>query len=371
MSDILFCSPDKKIFLLDIPRSIESSQGGGRVRSALPLQVPHVTPEPKGKKREVLLSQVPVKELVYQQRIEENIDAAWRSIAAAFEQKAWCLPRLPIEQDVYSHLCAASQGHDASPHIPVVLSSTHNDFEAVREVQDDIIVNSAGPTCIAILEIETTIVVPSHCTFIWSRIQHGLDVMLEYERSSNSRLQFDIILMDPPWPNRSVHEHYATMKHREQNAYVDALKIVQHFHAPERYVATWITNKPAIRRQVQASMMSLGFTLQEEWIWTKTTTAGEFVVPLNGLWRKPYEILLLFKHKASACSPLRRILFAVPDMHSRKPNLKTLFDMLIGKSCVLELFARNLTAGWWSLGDEVLKYQDGNLWHELADGTLC
>lgn len=110
-------------------------------------------------------------------------------------------------------------------------------------------------------------------------------------------------------------------------------------------------------------MALLKFTVVEEWIWIKVTTKGEPVTRLDGVWRRPYEILLVFRHGSYCSTPLRRYMFAVPDIHSRKPNLKEMFSKLIQPTNVLELFARNLTSGWWCTGNEVLEFQRQGAWH--------
>ena len=58
---------------------------------------------------------------------------------------------------------------------------------------------------------------------------------------------------------------------------------------------------------------------------------------------------------------------AVPDVHSRKPNLRGVFEDagLVpqgGGYEAMEVFARNLTAGWWGWGDEVLLFQRRECW---------
>ena len=55
---------------------------------------------------------------------------------------------------------------------------------------------------------------------------------------------------------------------------------------------------------------------------------------------------------------------SVPDLHSRKPCLKELIETLLldaNHYRALEVFARHLVAGWWSWGDECLKFNwEGN-----------
>ena len=62
----------------------------------------------------------------------------------------------------------------------------------------------------------------------------------------------------------------------------------------------------------------------------------------------------------------RRVIAAVPDVHSRKPGLRELFERMFFSTSTgysaLEVFARNLTAGWWACGNEVLKFTEEGWW---------
>lgn len=66
-----------------------------------------------------------------------------------------------------------------------------------------------------------------------------------------------------------------------------------------------------------------------------------------------------------------KVIVSVPDIHSRKPNLKRVFEEVLPRGyTALEMFARNLTAGWWGWGDEVMKFQGGEYWaqEEVVEG---
>jgi N6-adenosine-specific RNA methylase IME4 len=126
----------------------------------------------------------------------------------------------------------------------------------------------------------------------------------------------------------------------------------------------------------------MGLEIFELWIWNKITENGELVSPLDGLWRKPYEILVLGRPKMNTeerKEPIKRIIAAVPDEHSRKPNLIELIELLffydeeqeaqdtatnIKSYTALEVFARNLTAGWCACGNDVLKFNADQWWYE-------
>ena len=178
--------------------------------------------------------------------------------------------------------------------------------------------------------------------------------------------QFDFVLLDPPWENRSVRRsaRYDSMQDLEPMAVLRAM-LGQHI-APGALVACWITNSASIRETALEAFQAWDVQLIEEWTWLKTTVGGLPVTQIDGLWRKPYEVLLLGrKDSDEAHSDVRRrIIVAVPDLHSRKPHLKLLIEPFLPVNYrALEVFARNLTAEWWSWGDEVLKHNWGGHWY--------
>ncbi|KAK0119422.1 hypothetical protein ONS95_010874 [Cadophora gregata] len=219
---------------------------------------------------------------------------------------------------------------------------------------------------------------------------------------SHSSKGFSLITLDPPWPNRSAlrSSTYTRLSRNNTSIYslLSSLPLQNHL-AENGVIAVWITNREAFREMVLGSeggfdngesgegglFSQWGVELVEEWVWVKTTVKGEPIFGLEGGWRKPWEVLLIGRRKPvnSACSTgfsevKRRIIAGVPDLHSRKPNLRGLFERLLLKDGLgdgsgekkyeaLEIFARNLTAGWWGWGDEVLKFQGEECW---VDGDV-
>ena len=181
--------------------------------------------------------------------------------------------------------------------------------------------------------------------------------------------QFDCVLLDPPWENRSVRRsaRYDTM-HDTDPIPVLRATLGQHI-APGALVACWITSKASVRDAALEAFQAWDVQLIEEWAWLKTTVGGLPITQIDGLWRKPYEVLLLGRKcgdeaQGSDSDIRRRVIVAVPDLHSRKPHLKTLVEPFLPRTYrALEVFARNLTAGWYSWGDEVLKYNWEGYWY--------
>ncbi|KAI9045059.1 MT-A70 family [Aspergillus affinis] len=203
--------------------------------------------------------------------------------------------------------------------------------------------------------------------------------------------KFNLILLDPPWTNRSVRRggHYHTQHYTEGGELTQYIRSVLQAHlydpsagnnktknprfSTRSVAAIWITNSSKARRTAYGALRGAGLSVCEEWVWIKVTTSGEPVTPVDGVWRKPYEILIIGENMGEnqRRDPVRRVIAAVPDVHSRKPNLKEIFERLFF-SCpghtyaALEVFARNLTAGWWVCGDEVLKFNAQEWWTEQS-----
>lgn len=194
--------------------------------------------------------------------------------------------------------------------------------------------------------------------------------------------QFDLIIMDPPWPNASVKRTHATSEgaYKVSESIWDIRQLLFEMDidvllSRGGLIAIWITNKPAVRNLVLGEggfFDCWDIVLEEEWLWIKTTDKGEPVTGLDALWKKPYEVLLLGR-KRQSCTDAdqvehevrRRVIAGVPDLHSRKPCLKELLEKLVPNATkyrALEVFARYLVAGWWSWGNEAIKFNHVHCW---------
>ncbi|SPQ23539.1 5a4868c5-195a-4853-bc9c-91643dd03b7f [Thermothielavioides terrestris] len=230
---------------------------------------------------------------------------------------------------------------------------------------------------------------------------------------------FDLIVLDPPWPNRSAKRKRKNRggsgsggSKNSDGSYrpaADAAAVrsllrqvpVASRLAPGGLVAVWVTNAARFVEMLTGSRRGRGHSrngdggggvgvgglfaewdveLVGEWVWLKVTTGGEPVVDVESRWRKPWERLLIARKRGgggddgSGCGGTGRgsvegkVIVAVPDVHSRKPNLRPLFeDLLPERYEALEVFARNLTAGWWAWGDEVLLFQRRECWVEPGE----
>jgi N6-adenosine-specific RNA methylase IME4 len=214
-----------------------------------------------------------------------------------------------------------------------------------------------------------------------SKLRNTLRALSSTHNTSRS---FSLILLDPPWPNASVKRKaaYSTASAlRELKNLILSMDLDQYISL-KGYIGIWITNNPSVRKLILGPgglFEHLNVGLVEEWIWVKTTISGEPVSALDGLWRRPYEVLLLGRapgskmevaHGLGEHELTRRVLFGVPDLHSRKPCLKALFEglgMAPSGYQALEIFARYCVAGWWSWGNEVLKFAWDGYWDDSLE----
>ncbi|KAF4592507.1 MT-A70 family [Ophiocordyceps camponoti-floridani] len=317
-SSILFRSPDASVILLDIPRSLEESQvpvgesPSRRLRSGLVPLAPLPTPEPKG-------GMVPV--------------PAATQVADLMTAGA-----------VGRALQVLADGYDGPFHLERCSSTADSDVDS------------------------DNVMVPVGARYICGPLEDTREALIE------ASPRFDLIVLDPPWPNRSVRRRKSSYNTPRTLPAVRRLLLqvpVAARLAANGLVAVWVTNKPAAHSLLtSAAGVFAAWGLEPEpvaeWTWLKIAASGQPLYDVDSTWRKPWERLVIAK-RPGGCVPRAladKIMVAAPDLHSRKPSLRLLFgDVLERDDYVgLEVFARNLTAGWWSWGDEVVKFQRSGCW---------
>ena len=462
-SSILFKNSDDTVFLTDIPTSIALGQDLSLVQqrsvpghstrkinksllSTLSLDAPYPSStEPKSDTaRAKVLQRIPAAERAYHtDLIEPLVRKGLNEIRDGYNDEwDWCLARrifdpnsseneeyprkkrvttakhatgeykTPTEESstgMSQNEISIQQDGSLSGEPPIILSpNCINGFESISELRNQVTQNTSlepaklrtGP------ESQCTYIPPLSAFVMCTLPTLDLSEQISEPIPGLRNQKFNLILLDPPWPNKSARRgrQYLTNSYFDIDAVTLLIgNILQvHLydcpaeekdgdsrHSRQSIVAIWVTNSKRSRKSAYDAIQSAGLCVSEEWVWVKTTTKGEPVTALDGVWRKPYEILVIgMKPVASdnvnADNITRRVIAAVPDIHSRKPNLRELFERRFFTSTssmedrstngdipysALEVFARNLTAGWWACGDEVLKFNSEEWWAEARDKT--
>ncbi|CEP17883.1 hypothetical protein [Parasitella parasitica] len=176
-----------------------------------------------------------------------------------------------------------------------------------------------------------TYLIPPKSSFLMGSMQNSLDQLGAYVRKVGGA---DLIVMDPPWPNKSVQRssHYNTQD--IYNLYSIPMKTLM--SDKDTIVAIWVTNKPKFRNFITKKLFpSWKFECVAEWIWLKMTTQAECVFPIDSEHKKPYEQLIIGrpikenKNDNQIDIPRTRIIASIPSTrHSRKPPLHGIVNAL-------------------------------------------
>ncbi|NWT52514.1 METL4 protein, partial [Erythrocercus mccallii] len=273
------------------------------------------------------------------------------------------------KNDVPQHIvCGLAELCEMAKQFPAVNESDHQavcvlEEEASSAEQDllSCVMENSSDCAKIIVLMGQKYLVPPKSSFLLSDIS-CLQPLLNYKK------KYDVIVIDPPWENKSV-------KRSNRYSHLSLWQIKQipvpALAAPNCLVVMWVTNRQKHLRFVKDELYPhWSVKTLAEWHWVKITTAGEFVLPLDSLHKKPYEVLVLGRVQGDVKEALRKsegvlpipehqLVVSIPcSLHSHKPPLAAILAEFIKPDVeCLELFARNLQPGWTSWGNEVLKFQ--------------
>ncbi|XP_057503912.1 methyltransferase-like protein 2 isoform X1 [Actinidia eriantha] len=196
---------------------------------------------------------------------------------------------------------------------------------------------------------------------------------------AESNCGFNFILVDPPWENSSAHQKlkYPTLPNR----YFLSLPIRQLTHTGGALLALWVTNREKLRAFVEKELFpSWGVKYMASLYWLKVNADGLLTSELDLFHHRPYECLLVgYCHGGAVDSeclsrfkpiPDSQVFISVPGDYSRKPPIgELLLEYVPGDKparCI-ELFAREMIAGWTSWGNEPLHFQESRYFLKTTD----
>ncbi|GKT79999.1 MT-A70 family protein [Colletotrichum tofieldiae] len=345
---VLFGNEDRSVFLIDIPASVEESQflpgrsaettgPQRRLLSVDPITTPFSIPEPRDPLANNQTPASQLADLMIEAAVRSALDTLGRGYTAPF-----CLPR--VTGGGSSNVSTGSECNRKSP----------QDHAVSKDVAQDAAAAAAAATAHFI---------PEESAYLSGSIQETREAFL------STAPKFDLIVLDPPWPNKSARRKtggYSTVYGlKETRSLLDHIPVAGHL-ADGGLVAIWVTNKATLvdlLTSPRGVLASWGLEVAAEWIWVKLTSRGEPIFDPESAWRKPWERLIIARKRGDNRKVSQRVIAAVPDVHSRKPNLRHLFEDELPQGYLgLEIFARNLTAGWWGWGNEVLRFQEPQHW---------
>ncbi|GKT47237.1 uncharacterized protein ColSpa_07418 [Colletotrichum spaethianum] len=352
---ILFQNEDRSVFLIDIPASLEESQllpgcsaettgPQRRLLSVDPITTPFSIPEPRDPLTNNQTPASQLADLMIEAAVRSALDTLSKDYTAPF-----CLPRV-----TGGGSSNVSSGSECSK----------------KSLQDHPACNDAAQHAAA--AAATAHFIPKESAYLSGSIQETREAFL------STAPKFDLIVLDPPWPNKSARRKtggYSTVYGlKETRSLLDHIPVASHL-ADGGLVAIWVTNKATLvdlLTSPRGVLAGWGLEVAAEWIWVKLTSQGEPIFDPESAWRKPWERLIIARKRGDNHKVRQKVIAAVPDVHSRKPNLRHLFEDELPQGYLgLEVFARNLTAGWWGWGNEVLRFQKSQHWivHSTPEQT--
>ncbi|KAK1729484.1 hypothetical protein CaCOL14_007658 [Colletotrichum acutatum] len=363
---VLFQNEDRSVCLVDIPASLEESQllpGQGaettgqppqrRLLSVDPVSAPFTLPEPRNPQTNNQTPASQLADLMIEAAVKSALDTLKRGYDAPF-----CLPRVTGGGGSSNVVSTGRESSITSPQDHPVRKDDGDDAAAAAAAT----ATASRPAAAA----AAAHFIPPGSTYLNGSIQETRESFL------STAPKFDLIIMDPPWPNKSARRKkkttggYATVYGlKETRALLDQIPVAA-LLADGGLAAIWVTNKATLvdlLTSPKGVLASWGLEVAAEWQWVKVTSQGEAIFDTESAWRKPWERLIVARKRGDNIKVPGRVIAAVPDVHSRKPNLRCMFDDLLPRGYRgLEVFARNLTAGWWGWGNEALRFQESHHW---------
>ncbi|ODQ56142.1 MT-A70-domain-containing protein [Saitoella complicata NRRL Y-17804] len=391
MSELIYQTPSGAAVVIDIPATL-SFEEGVRPVSCEPLREPYALPEPKNGAE---LRQTRELETVHE-RLAPFLKKGLEELRGVVGEGEWCLERTVRDLSKedkglvqWQDMMESMRGFGAYDDQTLVdlTEQAEDTIYDLSDIYGRMVTNSSPHTRLLRIRQPSSEVhdyhMPRGCSFFISPFETSIE---HFSNTTATLAGYDLIIMDPPWPNRSV------KRGTKNYAQIDIASLLdipagRWLRDEDSVVGVWVTNKVKYRNFVEEELFDRwGMRKVGEVVWVKVTEGGEPMFDMDSRMRKPYECLILGRLERARTSRQKRmkmdranegsrrdddaggaigikVIAAVPDAHSRKPNVSTVLSQhlpITPTAC--ELFARNLLPNYVSFANEPLKFMRTDEW---------
>nr|XP_022319134.1 methyltransferase-like protein 4 isoform X3 [Crassostrea virginica] len=177
------------------------------------------------------------------------------------------------------------------------------------------------------------------------------------EMSQKYMDKFDLIVLDPPWQNKSVKRKKMYGSLRDE----DLLDIsLEDLAAPGCLVVVWVTNRMKHIKFVKDTLFpKWSVAPAAEWQWLKITKYGKMIYDISSNHKKPYEILLMGHFEGSIQQGGLRNLCSAEGKRKKSESFETLgtTDKILTKKDSCELTNANFKSS--NEADELTNVYEG------------
>ena len=229
-------------------------------------------------------------QMAYHSKIEAHLMERYTGLLAAAKQNGY----VPVQHPVCSKTKDSDVDTASLCQLDMLVPIQHTEpllLERELSGETDVfgrMVCNSNDTDTTISVWGRKFLIPSGSSFLLSDISK-IDIL--QHASAVAGKKYDLIVIDPPWENRSTiraKKYDWLPMQRLLELPIDKLAAVG------ALVAVWVTNKRKYANFVRDVLFpAWGLTKVGEWHWIKTTTTGELVADMDSIHKKPYEIVVI------------------------------------------------------------------------------
>uniref|UniRef100_A0A0N5AQ06 MT-A70 family protein n=1 Tax=Syphacia muris TaxID=451379 RepID=A0A0N5AQ06_9BILA len=198
-------------------------------------------------------------------------------------------------------------------------------------------------------------IVPPECAFIVGDVRLSRHLLFR-------GMKFDLIVLDPPWNNKSVKR--CAVYDIFNEAVLFELRL-RELLSSNGIVVLWLTNNSRVHSIAEQFLAHHSLRKLAVWYWLKVTRSGEVVCKFQPEHKVPFESIIIACDQNAVHSEYNfrdgYVVISTPSaVHSRKPPIAKLLSSLniFSSKKTLELFGRYLLPFTTTIGFESVKLQN-------------